>query len=48
MFNPDPNKQANEIIISSKSVSNNLSHPTKFNNNNIIRCVLIKNICELS
>ena len=38
-FNPDPNKQANEIIFSSKLVSNNLSHPpVKFHNNNITRC----------
>ena len=38
-FNPDPNKQANEIIFSRKLVSNNLSHPpVKFNNNNITRC----------
>ena len=38
-FNPDPNKQSNEIIFSRKSVSNNLSHPpVKFNNNNITRC----------
>ena len=38
-FNPDPNKQTNEIIFSAKLVLNNLSHPpVKFNNNNIIRC----------
>ena len=38
-FNPDPNKQANEVIFSRKLVSNNLSHPpVKFNNNNISRC----------
>ena len=38
-FNPDPNKQANEIIFSRKLVSKNLSHPpVKFNNNNITRC----------
>ena len=38
-FNPDPNKQANEVIFSRKLVSNNLSHPpVKFNNNNITRC----------
>ena len=38
-FNPDPNKQAKEIIFSRKLVSNILSHPpVKFNNNNITRC----------
>ena len=26
-FNPDPNKQANEVIFSRKTISNNLSHP---------------------
>ena len=37
-FNPDPNKQASEVIFSRKLVSNNLSHlPVKFNNN-ISRC----------
>ena len=42
-FNPDPNKQAKEIIFSRKLIPNNLSHtPVKFNNNNI------KNILELS
>ena len=35
-FNPDPNKQANEIIFSCKLIPNNLSHPpVKLNNNNI-------------
>ena len=30
-FNPDPNKQANEVIFSGKSISHNLSHsPIKF------------------
>ena len=38
-FNPDPNKQANEVIYSRKTSSNNLSHPSiKFNNNNISKC----------
>ena len=38
-FTPDPTKQANEVIFSSKLVSNSLSHPpVKFNNNNITRC----------
>ena len=35
-FNPDPNKEANEVIFSRKTGSNNLSHPPiKFNNNDI-------------
>ena len=35
-FNPDHNKQANEVIFSRKTNSINLSHPPiKFNNNNI-------------
>ena len=35
-FNPDRNKEANEIVFSGKLVSNNLSHPpVKFNDNNI-------------
>ena len=35
-FNPDPNKQATEVIFSRKTSSNNLSHPPiKFNNNDI-------------
>ena len=38
-FNPDPNKQANQVIISRKTSSNNLSHsPIKFNNNGICKC----------
>ena len=38
-LNPDPTKQANEIIISQKTSSNNLSHaPIKFNNNDITKC----------
>ena len=38
-FNLDPNKQANEVIFSRKTSSNNLSHPPiKFNNNNISKC----------
>ena len=38
-FDPNPNKQANEIIFPRKLVSNNLSHlPVKFNNSNITRC----------
>ena len=38
-FNPEPNKQANEVTFSRKTNSNNLSHPPiKFNNNNISKC----------
>ena len=38
-FNPDPNKQANEVIFSQKTCSNNLSHPPiSFNNNGISKC----------
>ena len=38
-FNPDPNKQVNEVIFSRKTNSNNLSHPPiKLNNNNISKC----------
>ena len=37
-FNPDPNKQANEVIFSKKS-TNNLSYPpVRFNNNDIVKC----------
>ena len=38
-FNPDPNKQANEVIFSRKSISHNLSHPPiKFNERTITKC----------
>ena len=37
-FNPDPNKQANEVIFSQKSISHNLSNPrNKFNERTITR-----------
>ena len=37
-FNPDPNKQANEVIFSLKSDSANVLHlPIKFNNNSIAK-----------
>ena len=37
-FNPDPNKQANEVILSRK-MNNNLSYPpVKFSGNNITKC----------
>ena len=36
-FNPDPNKQANEVIFLKKL--NAISHPpVKFNNNDIAKC----------
>ena len=38
-FNPDPNKQANEVIFSRKSDFSNLTYPpVKRNNINITRC----------
>ena len=38
-FNPDPNKQANEVIFFRKSNSANVFHPSiKFNNNSIAKC----------
>ena len=38
-FNPDPNKQANEVFFSRKSNSSNLTYrPVKLNNINITRC----------
>ena len=38
-FSPDPNKQANGVIFSRKTNSDNLSHPPiKFNNNDISKC----------
>ena len=38
-FNPDPNKQANEVIFSRKSILHNLSHPPiKFNERIITKC----------
>ena len=37
-FNPDPNKQANEVIFSQKSISHNLSNPpNEFNERTITR-----------
>ena len=37
-FNPDTNKQANEVIFSRK-LTNNLSYPpVRFNNNDIVKC----------
>ena len=43
-FNPDPNKQTNEIIFSRKSNANNLIYPpVKLKNINILD-VLVKNI----
>ena len=37
-FNPDPNKQANEVIISTKSTNNLSDPPVRFNNNDIAKC----------
>ena len=38
-FNPDPNKQAKEVIFSRKSNSANIFYlPIKFNNDSITRC----------
>ena len=38
-FNPDPKKQANEVVFSRKSVSHGLSHPPiKFNERDIKKC----------
>ena len=37
-FNPDPNKQANEVIFSRKSTIDLSYPPVKFNNNDIITC----------
>ena len=38
-FNPNPNKQANEVIFSQKSNSNSFPYPpVKFNENNITKC----------
>ena len=43
-FNPDPNKQANEVIFSRKA-TNNLSYPAvRFNNNDIVKCPDQKNL----
>ena len=37
--NPDPNKEANEVVFSRKSDSENVFHPSiKFNNNSIAKC----------
>ena len=39
LFNPGSNKQANEVIFTRKTSSNNLLHPPiKFNNNDISKC----------
>ena len=44
-FNPDPNKQTNEIISSRKTSSNNLSHlPVKFNKIEISECLDQRNL----
>ena len=44
-FNPDPNKQANEVIFSRKSNSNSFPYPpVKFSENNITRCSYQKHL----
>ena len=44
-FNPDPNKQANEVIFSRKSNSNSFPYPpVKFNENNITKCSYQKHL----
>ena len=44
-FNLDPNKQANEVIISRKSNSNNFPYPpVKFNENNVTKCSYQKHL----
>ena len=44
-FNQDPEKQANEVIFSRKTSSNNLSHsPIKFYKNNISKCTHQKHL----
>ena len=44
-FNPDPNKQANEVIFSRKTSSNNLPHPPiKFNKIDISECTHQKHL----
>ena len=44
-FNPDPNKQANEVIFSRKSNSNSFPYPpVKFSENNITKCFYQKHL----
>ena len=44
-FNPDPNKQANEVVFSRKSNSNSFPYPpVKFNENNITKCSYQKHL----
>ena len=44
-FNPDPNKQANEVIFSRKSNSNSFPYPpVKFSENNITKCSYQKHL----
>ena len=47
-LNPDPSKQANEIIFSHKLVSNNLLHPLLVLTIMMLLDVLIKKIYESS
>ena len=44
-FDPDPNKQANEVVFSRKSNSNSFLYPpVKFNENNITKCSYQKHL----
>ena len=44
-FNPDPNKQANEVIFTRKSDSTNVFHsPIKLNNYSIPKCLSQKHL----
>ena len=44
-FNPDPNKQANEVIFSRISNSSSFPYtPVKFNENNITKCSYQKHL----
>ena len=44
-FNPDPNKQANEVNFSRKSDLANIFYPPiKFNNDSITRCLSQKHL----
>ena len=47
-FNPDSNKQANEVIFSRKTSSNNLSHPPiKINNSTMVILYMINQTMEI-
>ena len=47
-FNPDSNKQANEVIFSRKTSSNNLSHPPiKINNSTMVILYMINQTMQI-